>query len=121
MSWWWIFGHLLVLSVEDIKERQLYMPAILELGMTGLLFGGGTGGWILGILMLGVGYISGERIGYGDGWLILALGMWITSGRLVWMLLIGLTLTLLYSFCSGKKELPFVPFLLAGYVLGGWI
>lgn len=33
--------------------------------------------WFPGLFLLVVGKLSGERIGLGDGWLLLALGMWL--------------------------------------------
>ncbi len=79
-----------------------------------------------GILTLSIAYLSGEMIGIGDGLIILFLGS-----------VLGYRLTLLTMFLSfvisgvmslilltikkvtKKSEIPFVPFLSIGIVLGG--
>lgn len=118
----WIFAHLLVLSVQDIKEMQLSILWIAELGIVGLmriLYMGGTVEWLPGIVFLGMGYVSGEKVGYGDGWLLLSLGTWMSLEELLSMLSLGLLFCAVFSICSGRKELPLVPFLTAAWIMGG--
>jgi len=124
MNHFWILLHLLFLSVEDIREGQLSMPVILELGIVGI----GYAVWtrqapvlIPGLFLLLFSYFSKEQIGYGDGWLILVLGMWMEFHTLLMMFWRGLILSILSAACLGKKELPFVPFLTAAYIIGEWI
>ena len=119
-----MLGHMLFLSAEDIKERQLSLSVILELGCSGIfpvLYKGYTPQWGPGLLVLAAGFISREQIGYGDGWLLLALGMWMPLLDLLYMLFLGIGLGVLYGFCFRQKELPLVPFLTAAYVIGEWI
>lgn len=121
---WWILGHLLWLSAEDIREGQISMALVAELGVSGLihtLIMGGTAACLPGILLLGVGRVSRERVGYGDGWLLLALGMWLPLWELLRVLGLGFLFCTIYGAAAGKKEVPFVPFLTAAYVTGGWI
>ena len=101
------------LSVGDIKEQQISMPVILELGGTGALYAVAAGhvpSFLPGCLVLLTGFFSQERIGYGDGWLILALGMWIDTAELLHLFFGGVMLCFLYALCFQKKELPLVPF-----------
>lgn len=124
MSRAWLFAHLLLLSAEDVKERQLSMILIAELGIVGavrLIWTCGRAVWIPGAVLLGLGYISGEKIGYGDGWLMLALGMWLPMESLLYMLWLGLLFCAVFSVLFGRKELPLVPFLTAAYVVGGFL
>lgn len=124
MSGVWVLAHLLVLSAEDLREHQLFMPVIAELGLTGLFrtFAAGEAPALLpGILLLAAGYLTEEKIGYGDGWLVLALGMWMSSGQILRMLLAGSVLSLIWGVCLRRKEVPFVPFLTAAYVIGEWV
>lgn len=112
---------LLLLSVEDCLEGQLSMHLIFLLGMTGVI-AAVTGGrsvspW-LGVLLLFVGRCTDERIGYGDGWLMLALGMWFPFGMLWKVFLKGLVLAVAWGSCRKKREVPLVPFLTAAYVMG---
>lgn len=120
---WWILGHLLWLSVEDIREGQISMALVAELGVSGLIHAlsmGSAVAWLPGVLLLGVGHISREGIGYGDGWLLLALGTWMPFRELLRLLGLGFLLCVIYGAVAGKKEIPFVPFLTVVYVTGGW-
>ena len=111
----WVLAHLLYLSAEDLKEHQVSMIVVLELLGSGLLYGltvGHTPQPVPGCLLLLLGYISREQIGYGDGWLILSLT------ELLWVLFGGTGLGGLYGFLFHKKELPLVPFLTAAYMIG---
>lgn len=120
----WILIHLLWLSAEDIRERQISMPAILELLGSGVLYGSAAGHTpqpVPGAVLLLLGFFSREQIGYGDGWLILALGMWLELPELLGMLFLGFGLLTLWAAAVRKGELPLVPFLTAAYVIGGWL
>lgn len=120
----WILGHLLFLSAEDIKERQVSLAVIGELGVTGVL-GGLTAGRLPqplpGLLLLAAGYCSKEMIGYGDGWLLVALGMWLSAGELFFLLFLGMGLAALSGTLFHRKELPLVPYLTAAYVIGAYL
>lgn len=79
---------------------------------------------IPGLLCFVAAYITKEEIGYGDAWIILALGMemqwnefWITC--VFAFGLAGLAaITLLFLFRKGRKyEMPFVPYLWMGYII----
>ena len=87
----WIMGHLLLLSLWP--------------GMTLLLLAAA----------------SGEKIGYGDGWLILGMGMWCSAEEIVSVLLMGCVLCTGAGILRKEKELPFVPFLTAGYIAGRYL
>ena len=84
--------------------------------------------FIPGILFLFYGKVSREKVGYGDGWLVIILGSlysWIFLCRL---LMISLFLTVLAAgflivIKKGTKEsrLPYLPFLwMAHIVLWGY-
>lgn len=123
MKMWWLLGHLIWLSAEDIRERQLSMVLVAELGMGGLvysLFACNAVAWIPGMLLLGIGCVSGEKVGYGDGWLVLALGMWMSYSELLHLLGLGFLFCIIYAAFAKEKEVPFVPFLTAAYLTGGW-
>lgn len=124
MSRWWIFLNLLVLSLEDIKEGQLSMAVILELTVTGRIHAAYTGqvpSVGLGLFLLSLGFFSGEKIGYGDGWLMFALGMWMTLPELLSIFLAGVGLCAMYGICMKRVEVPLVPFLTVGYLMGEWL
>ena len=83
-----------------------------------------------GIVLLVFSAVSRERIGQGDGWLFLVLGIYLTALQQVILLLYALFLASMWiipAFLMRRVEkesgLPFVPFVLAAYVGGciyGW-
>ena len=120
MSVLWVFLHLLILSWEDMKDQMLSFWLLLEFLLTGLLtalWNGREIVWFPGLFLLVVGKLSGERIGLGDGWLLLALGMWLPYEILMGILFLGLLAGAGYGILSGKKEIPLVPFFTVGFVL----
>ncbi|MCD8097773.1 MAG: A24 family peptidase [Lachnospiraceae bacterium] len=122
MSAWWVGLHLLLLSVEDLRSREVPLLPIVELALVGLCRAAAMGTWVSplpGALLLCAGYLSDEQIGYGDGWLTLALGMWFPTERLLLMLALGSLLCVGAGLGTGERELPFVPFLTAAYFMTG--
>jgi leader peptidase (prepilin peptidase)/N-methyltransferase len=76
-----------------------------------------------GLLVLIFAGLSGEYIGYGDGWVLLCLGCFLAADDLVSLCMISLTcagiaaLFMLFVLHMGRRaQIPFVPFLLVGYV-----
>ena len=69
--------------------------------------------------------ITEGAVGMGDGWLIMALGTVMSAEEFFMMLFLSLIcsavwagITMIFFHRKGNTEIPFVPFLLAGY-LGG--
>ena len=83
-----------------------------------------------GIVLLVFSVLSKERIGQGDGWLFLVLGLYLSAVQQAILLLCALFLASMWiipSFLMHRVDkengLPFVPFVLAAYVGGciyGW-
>lgn len=118
----WVLIHLLLLAIEDILEGQLYLPVVFELAVTGFIKTKKEDLLIRlfpGTFSLLLAKVSGEQIGYGDGWLLVALGFWLEGPRLYLMLYESMVLCILTALFLGKKEMPFVPFLTAAYMIGG--
>lgn len=140
----WIL-HLFMLcvcSVEDMKEKEIslwkivvYAVIVSGYGLWEFLFSGekttiwffqGVMGSIPGMLLLLLGKLSGEAVGYGDGLLAvligISMGFWETMGILM-------TAFCAVFFAAGvifiknrkikDKELPFAPFLLLGMAGAG--
>ena len=100
------------------------MLAISGLGGSGLVYAVATGcvpALLPGCLVLAAGYFSREKIGYGDGWLLLALGMWMDTEHLFCLLWGGMAFCFLCAVCFRKREFPLVPFLTAVYIIKEWL
>ena len=89
-----------------IKDKSVYPDGLLSMGVGGVVA-------VMSVLSRG-------KMGMGDGLLILAMGSVLSVGELLALLLCGIYAGL--QLCVFKKkrdeEIPFAPFLLAGY-LGG--
>lgn len=124
---------LTVHAMTDLRERRIYVAVLAAQALVGVLFwvcGGYTGpsaalSCLPGLFCLATGKLSGEKIGCGDGWMILLGGLYLSVGRLMEQLLLALLAAGAYAAwqlvtgrMSGKEEIPFAPFFLAGY-LGG--
>ena len=120
----WVMGHLLLLSLQDIRDRELSFAVLLEFLGTGFTCVLVTGTEVClwpGIALLLLAAVSREKIGYGDGWLILGMGMWRPAEEIVSALLTGCVLCAGAGLIRKEKELPFVPFLTAGYIVGRYL
>ena len=96
-----------VLHIQGLAGDGMFMSAVLSI-IPGVMF------WLLG-------FISGEKVGYGDGWLLVMIGLFMGLWKCFLILMIGLVsgslvvLTLLvFKKVSRDYRLPFAPFLLFG-------
>lgn len=124
---------LLICSVIDIRKKEV--PLIILL--TGSLAALGINIWQIflgqvllsniavsvlpGVFFLLVSFCTGEKVGYGDGVLIIFLGLSLGFGRCFLIICIGLIASSLFAlvllvFCKADKNsrLPLVPFLSIG-------
>ena len=97
----------IVLNIQGLAGDGTFMSAVLYV-IPGVMF------WLLG-------FISGEKVGYGDGWLLVMIGLFMGLWKCFLILMIGLVsgslvvLTLLvFKKVSRDYRLPFAPFLLFG-------
>ena len=103
----WIV-YLTCLSVIDIRTRKIPI----------WLLGAGVG-----IAFLGISKITREAFGYGDGIVILILGICLGLWDLLIVLMVSFLgasliaiLLLVWSKGAKKQSMPFIPFLCIGYV-----
>ena len=128
-----LLGVLGLCSLRDVRERSLRMGAILGSAALGiwlhLCYGrislwDMVGGMGVGIVLYLCAYASGEKIGKGDALLVMVCGIFLG----LWQTLLLLWLAFFFAGAFGfafmklrhvgrNYELPFVPFLLLGYVL----
>ena len=132
--WWMItFAIVLVfLSVSDIRTRRIPIAGFIVLCILSVMFrlvsdDGDTVllDWIWSILpglfLIGIGLLSGGKVGIGDGILIMELGiafgfircMYILTGALFLCCLFSIVL-LLFHKGNKKTQIPFVPFITLG-------
>lgn len=128
-----LISGLCVMSVEDIRKKEIRRVWLLVLGVAGVLLmvvGGGLrgvadlAGFIPGMLCLLVAWMTKEQLGWGDAILILVMGCYLDAIALMNVCMIAFAiagfaaLVLIVVVKKSKKyELPLVPFLLTGYVL----
>lgn len=127
-----LFLFLAVCAVFDGFSRQVPL-AVVWLGMltaVGLHIGGvmGETSLMAGALSLipGAGFfllsfLTGEKVGYGDGWVLLMIGLFLGVYQCFLILLVGLAaesvvaiVLLALRKIQRDREIPFLPFLLLG-------
>lgn len=97
----------LLLRLEGVMGETTWLAVGLSL-TPGIMF------WLLS-------FISGEKVGYGDGWILFMTGLFVGVGKCFLILLTGLIMEsfivlvlLAFRKVHGDREIPFVPFLLLG-------
>lgn len=117
----------------DLRKKQISLVTVAVFSVVMLVRAFCTGGisWELllpvgiGCFFLAVSIVTKGAVGMGDGWLIMALGLALEMEEFVTALLVGLLCCaawagiLMSVFQRGRNtEIPFVPFLLVGYIGG---
>lgn len=119
-------------SFDDIRTRQVQLLEIIVFAVIGIIFNlyertnslaSIIGGVLIGVAVLLFSILTNEKIGKGDAYIIMVTGLylgfmntlvllWISS---IFAAVIGMIILRKYD-NSMQKELPFVPFLLLGYI-----
>lgn len=96
-----------VLHLQGVAGECSWLSISLSL-VPGLIF------WVLS-------FVTGEKVGYGDGWMLVAIGLYMGLWRCFLILLIGLVsesllalIMLAVKRISKDRQIPFAPFLLFG-------
>ena len=127
-----IMGYLAICAYSDWKSKEISTVTMILFSVSTLIltiaFGEGkvgviVGGGIIGLLFFIISMLTKEAIGYGDSWVILLLGLYLGSIKLLWLLFIASFVAGLISLFylwkrhwKKKSTLPFVPFLFVAYV-----
>ena len=123
---------LIVASLEDIKTREISMKLMIIAAIVGLileLLDGSfdikdiLGGVLIGFVLYIAAVLSKEKIGKGDGVIVMGTGIYtgfMQNLELLWIaavisLIVGVVITLIRK-KPGSLEMPFVPFLLSSYL-----
>lgn len=122
-------------AVRDIKSKTVALYPALIMAGAGVLrrlipaFCVDTllscfTGTLPGIFLLTVAWITRQEVGYGDGIVLLIIGLYLGfsagTGIFLTALLLLAPVSLFYIIfrkAGRRKKLPFIPFLLAGYIL----
>lgn len=126
-----VFGYLCLLSFYDLKYRSVPHLALMGGSVSAFIIAGGnlliTGkdwwdiaaGLIPGGFILIIAYLTG-KIGYGDGWLLLIVGLVLGYRSSIILFLSSLLLIsamsitlILIKKAKKEMELPYIPFLAA--------
>lgn len=136
--WILMTGVLGIHSIYDIREKKLpagllFLTLIGALGYAAWVFLTGQRtwgeialGWLPGGIFLFIAFWTGEKIGYGDGLLLLAVGAFVGLERGILCVLLALLLAsaasvglLICRRVHRDSTIPFVPFLTIGVALEG--
>ncbi|MCQ2506545.1 MAG: prepilin peptidase [Lachnospiraceae bacterium] len=127
-----ILAFLAIASFIDIKRKSLNAIfldlSVLSIFILSFFFSNQEPlqvvlGLIPGLVMLFASFLTKGAIGIGDAILILGLGAFLVILRVLVVLTVASLLSLIiasiiwFKTKNGKKEIPFVPFLLAGYLV----
>lgn len=127
-----LLGSLIVLSCMDLRTRKIPWIPVVILGMvvfvyriwSGISLAEVAAGVIPGGVLLLVSAVTEESIGYGDGLVLLVLGLFCGVAETVAVLGMALLLASVLSMVllalkrAGRKtKLPFLPCLCSGYLL----
>lgn len=131
-----VCGWLLLCSWQDMKKKKIPV-ALIGIGCLAILaysFLAGeitiwsrVAGLSLGVILLILNPVTGGQIGIGDGLIVGIIGAGLGFNRLAFILAYGLLGSAVFSIgliifrkADRKVTIPFVPFLLLGY-LGGFL
>ena len=128
-----LLGILGLCSLRDVKYKSLQTGILLLCASIGiwlhLYFArlplmDMIGGMAVGVVLYLCAHFSGEKIGKGDALLVMVCGIFLGLWETLLLLWLSLLLASIFGICVMKLkgrgrgvEMPFVPFLLLGYVL----
>ncbi len=123
----------MITAYMDWKERKVYLNVLLVGGLAGMLccffwespdLRERFGGIMIGLAILGAAWVGKGCIGSGDGLVLVVSGVFLGFWENLRLLLFSLLLaggTAIFLLCIKKSErnqrMPFLPFLLAAYLL----
>ncbi len=127
----WIY--LVVNTISDIRTKKVNVLWSLLFAFGGIMLFvcsqekdilSFIGGILTGIFLLFLAYVSKEAVGWGDGFVVTTVGIWLGFGRTLMILMGGLLLAAGYGLikvmlkkADRKSELAFIPFFSLAYFL----
>ena len=132
-----LFIFLLIATVLDIRSRRIPALLFVIFGAAGIIVRvfvimdqsqspsimEALFGIMIGAVFIGISLISDGKLGMGDAIAILVTGIYLTGSGTAFTVLYAMLLSALFSIVllalhkgTRKTELPFLPFLLAGFL-----
>ena len=128
-----LLGVLGMSAYQDWRKKKVSMYLVFVAGIVGLLCHLCSRqidvtdmllGAAIGAVILLCGFVSGEKIGYGDGAIVIVCGIFLgfdANLELLCIALVLLEVVALFLIVVKRKgrryQIPFIPFLLVGYLL----
>ncbi len=129
-----VTGFLTVAAIEDIRKKSITRRLIAVAMIGGIIYrllnfdtstvGSILSGSAIGVFMILLSYVSRGAVGVGDGAVLIVTGIVLGFERNLGIFLLALVLSALVGLflliivkVDRKKEIPFVPFLLAASVV----
>ncbi len=119
-------------TVDDIRTRQIRMFQVVFFGIIGIVlevinkhhsWNSIIGGVCVGLVMLAFSILTKEKIGKGDAYIVIVSGLYLGfMDTLILLWLSSIYATVIGFFVIRKYdndlayEIPFIPFLLMGYI-----
>lgn len=120
-------------SLYDIRKREIPIALVIVFVIASLPLNKWSEqfswfevslGAFVGVVLLFISKFTAESIGYGDGLVVMAMGLYVGIWQNLSVLFWGLFFASIFSIIvvnvkkrSWKSKIPFVPFLLISYVL----
>lgn len=127
---------LIICAINDILTKQIPLGVLIAFGIMAFILAaldGALSSWsggirlLPGFMLLLIGFLTRQSIGYGDGMVVLIMGMLLGVHQCLIILFIGVILSSLVSIFililkkgNYRTKLPFVPFLLVAWGVS-WI
>lgn len=124
---------LFIESIRDIRKREISMISVGIFGVLGIVLQliSDASNWysmlagaLVGVVVLLSAKITCEKIGYGDGWLLVVTGIYLGFRYNLFLFAIALFLSAVVSMVlmvfkkvNRKSAIPFIPFVLGGYCI----
>lgn len=118
---------LAVTAAEDIREKKISVCIVTAFAIAAVIYRMASGEFywqkvitdmLPGGMLVLISLLTGESIGYGDGVLVMTLGLWLGGIFTLTVTVTGIMISGIYGvICLLRRKydpIPFVPFLLIG-------
>lgn len=126
-------GILLWESITDIKMKKIHITGAVTIGILGVIK------WIvthdfsiisflssisIGIILLVISLLTEEKLGRGDAFYLIALGVFLEFSRMICMCMISFFTVAIFGIImmimkkmTKKSKVPFLPFITLGFMM----